>query len=143
MIMPREIEYASKHKNLVQQLISRVLVEAGSKIKTIDDNRHAIAECETLSDRLEAHGLTRGVGTSVDVGDSSVDARVTISGQSMSAIRDAIKSAGLHIYSERPIDFNRGLSNVPALIHVIRIDLTGLDCPIVARNITLELAEAA
>lgn len=133
-----EIEKPDSELTLAQRLVRKVLTETGNKLKAIDDNRALIIDCDILSALIkDAGGFMYTGNPVVTVFDGGVLANVNISYQPLSAVRSAIRQAGLHIYAEeRMYDADR-------MRDELRIELVGHDCGIRVFEIAEEISEAA
>jgi len=135
--MSKKIESASPPRNLVQQLVQEVLSEAGKRIAAIDSNRGIIAECESLAAAIrKAGGFKETSEPLVTVHETHVHATVFIAYVRLSAIRDAIRDAGLHVFEEQTVP-------TQTLGDSLIIKLVGFDCEIHTHGLVKELAEAA
>ena len=135
--MPKIFEIAkpSGALTLAQRLVSQTTDEYDAKLKAIEDNSGAIAECEAIARRLAATGILpeNQVAPVVTVHPKGIFARVHVFFASIGATRTAIRCAGLEIAREE-LDKTFG---------DMTFDLAGLDCPVVADRSASELAAAA
>lgn len=130
---------------LKQALTKKVLHEAALQIATIDANSKSITECAALAERINSAGSGLRASPLVTVFTSTVNARVMICYQPLSAVRDAIRRAGLHIHNEEVLVVSQAGDFADET--EIRFDLVGYDCPVLITGIVEETvadyAEAA
>lgn len=133
-----EIEKPDAELTLAQRLVRNVLRETADKLKAIDDNLALIAECAELSTLIkDAGGFKNTASPVVTVFSHGILAHVQISYQPLSAVREAIRQAGLHIYAEER------LYDADRMHDELRIELVGHDCDIRVFDTIEEIAEAA